>query len=253
MPFFTTRDQAVKSYKLGTGPIFYRKRGLSLIYFLCKFLHMAKCVQCSQNEASRGLLCESCVTANINRYQTVQKATEAPSINTHSTRNVRINPLLVIGILSMVILASKFLFSAPSIIPNMALQKHGWGYDRASCTGKPKCLIVLVAPWCPACHGSIPIIQAIRDNFTTNKDVGIQIISAMDSEDQLITMAEEIGGAVYLDTNREFSIAVGRVGVPAWWLIDEKRAVIKHDSGFRVAGNSHQELAEYFLKDSLGL
>lgn len=214
---------------------------------------MAKCVQCTKNEASRGLLCESCVTANVTRYQAVQKSTEGPQTRTQTPTTLKINPLLIVGILLLVVFASKYLFSVPSIIPNVALKQHGFGYQGSSCTGKPKCLIVLVAPWCPACHGSIPIIQALRDNFSTDKEVGIQIISAMDSEDQLVTIAEQIGGVVYLDTNREFSSAVGRVGVPAWWLIDEKRNVLKHDSGFRVAGNTHQELAEYFLKDSLGL
>src|SRR5438552_410846 len=61
--------------------------------------------------------------------------------------------------------------------------------DADPCFGKQRCVIEYVAPWCPACRGSIGFSNALYRKLTTSTAVGMKIVVGMADREKLKEMA----------------------------------------------------------------
>ena len=80
--------------------------------------------------------------------------------------------------------------------------------------------------------------------------VWVEVVAGMDKPAKLRTLAEEIGGAVYLDDDGEVSRALGRGGVPRWAVVNAKREIVNRGSGLPAITERHPYF-ETFLKKEL--
>jgi hypothetical protein len=128
------------------------------------------------------------------------------------------------------------------------------GYPASDpCLAKDYCIVTFLAPWCPACHGSLPFLLDLRSRASQQSNVGMKIIVGYDSQENLIKMANKIGGLVLLDENEAFVRGVGRTPVPAWWVIDKAGSILSKGTGLGVSGGSAEENFRYFVKRHLRL
>lgn len=99
------------------------------------------------------------------------------------------------------------------------------------CVGKHRCVLVYVAPWCPACQGTIVGIRKLIERYRDSSQIGISVIVGGDRRDKLESMAEKVGDFAFLDLDDSFAHAASIEGIPAWFVIDDKRKVVSTASG----------------------
>jgi hypothetical protein len=121
------------------------------------------------------------------------------------------------------------------------------------CAYKLRCVVVFLAPWCPSCQGSVPFLNDMRKRFDQEGKVGVKVIVGMDSEEKLTSMAKKIGGEVFLDSNKEFSRSAGVRGVPAWWVVDDKKRILARGTALGVSGGTQEQNFTYFAVNYLKL
>jgi thiol-disulfide isomerase/thioredoxin len=92
--------------------------------------------------------------------------------------------------------------------------------------GKPKCLTVVVAPWCPHCRAAAGVIAALRD-WLPDHDVGMRIIVSRDTDDAVRDYAESFGPATLTDPSALFQAG----GVPAFIVSTDGGAILKKVNG----------------------
>lgn len=126
---------------------------------------------------------------------------------------IRVLPLA--GVATLVIwllLPARF----PSVV--LPLSKHSpSAVDE--CLNRDACIVVYLAPWCPHCHDAIGVIHALREKTRTSTRLGLRVVVGADTEANLEKMAQEIGGVVFLDTERRLQKKLNRPGVPHWYLV----------------------------------
>ena len=98
------------------------------------------------------------------------------------------------------------------------------------CTGKERCVVVVLAPWCRACKVAVPIVNDMEKRFQGSK-VGIKPVIAYDVEDKLLQMAKGVAGKVFLDPSGRLMKEMGDKGVPHWYVVDGSGTVVKSTSG----------------------
>ena len=123
------------------------------------------------------------------------------------------------------------------------------------CEGTERCLVVYLAPWCPHCNSSIPLVREIRDQIGENDDTGMMVIvgplggSFAGYDD----MARRLDGPVYLDRSGEaWEDYLGSLsGVPAWAVFDGRGQITQSFTGG--TPQSSQAMVQHVLTDQLGL
>jgi len=91
---------------------------------------------------------------------------------------------------------------------------------------QPKCLTVVVAPWCPHCRDATPMIAAMRD-YLAPRHVDVRVVVADDGEDALREYAESFGPETLLDPDH--AVPVG--GFPHFFISRDGGAIIGDKSG----------------------
>lgn len=108
----------------------------------------------------------------------------------------------------------------------------------------PKCLTVIVAPWCPHCRTVTGVLAAMRD-WLPKHGVDMRIVVGDDSEESVRDYAKSFGPATLVDPSSIFKIAGG---VPAFLVSTNGGAVIRKENG---ALEDEKDPVEY--AKSLGL
>ena len=118
------------------------------------------------------------------------------------------------------------------------------------CEGKRRCMVAFVAPWCPACHASIPFLLSLKRMVAASSDLGMQIVIGAGEMASLQEMGKEFGEPVYYDPSGKMQAAMGGGGIPRWVVIDANRKVLNYGSGLPSEDDSVPGIKEY-IRDRL--
>ena len=147
--------------------------------------------------------------------------------------------ILIIAVLSLVLWQ---VFKSPERMPSQVLPHYAAGQDMSrSLVGgrcpKDRCLLVVVAPWCPACRSMKGTIEALRDQLEAD-GVPVTVLVAMDQADDLKTLAAAYAKPVALDIDGQFHKRVGVDAVPYFAVTNAKAEIIEVMRGgmYDVAG-----------------
>jgi len=100
------------------------------------------------------------------------------------------------------------------------------------CDGKARCVLVVTAPWCPACQQSHGMMLSLIAHFKGSADVGVKPVVALDTQAKLEAYAKTFGDApVYLDPKGQLLHALGASSIPHWFVVNAKGRVVKSASG----------------------
>jgi len=120
------------------------------------------------------------------------------------------------------------------------------------CALVERCIAVYLAPWCPQCRKSGPLVEALRARAAgTRGRLGIKVIVGRDEPDALEKYARKIGGPVYFDDDGDFFRQLGAGGVPIWVSWDAQGKILERMAG-RPYG-AEPDLLVHHLGQKLGV
>ncbi len=127
-------------------------------------------------------------------------------------------------------------------LPDVRLPTLGGplGPSLASCNTE-KCLTVIVAPWCEACHQSTPDIVRLR-RFLDKVGVSSRVVVGLAELAPIKEMAALFGSDTLLDAEGAMSAR----GVPLFIVTNRGGEVVKRVNGFPRGASSLEELAAFF-------
>lgn len=102
------------------------------------------------------------------------------------------------------------------------------------CYGKPACVFVYVAPWCPACNASTEVIQAMHQKWNQSSSVqshGIRVVVGQDKPEKNDEKARELGTFATVDRDGHFAKTQLIDSYPTWIVVDARGKVTKRFSG----------------------
>jgi thiol-disulfide isomerase/thioredoxin len=101
-----------------------------------------------------------------------------------------------------------------------------------ACVGKRRCVVVFVAPWCPACKLSVGVIRAMMEHYSGPGEVGVKpVVGSGRSSVSMEEMADQLGPGTFLDPAGSIMRAAGEKSVPHWFVVDERGFLIKKVAG----------------------
>ena len=100
-----------------------------------------------------------------------------------------------------------------------------------SCIGRDRCVLVYIAPWCPACKYSLEAIKTLRDTWRGKDDRGISVVIGGDRPEKLEDFASTIGSNTFVDPDGTVHEKLGVEGVPYWVVLDGSLNVTKRFAG----------------------
>ncbi|MCB0318240.1 MAG: hypothetical protein KDD56_05745, partial [Bdellovibrionales bacterium] len=118
--------------------------------------------------------------------------------------------------------------------------------QQSACEGKKRCILLYMAPWCPACRASLPILQSLRRKIPIDSQTGLNIVVGRDRKDSLSDYALSIGGQVSLDINDSVARKYKIQSLPSWLLLDENKRILQNFSG-SPSGAPSNEIADFLL------
>jgi thiol-disulfide isomerase/thioredoxin len=98
------------------------------------------------------------------------------------------------------------------------------------CAKARRCVVVYLAPWCPACRQAKPHVKALRARLPAGAAMKVVIGQAERSRSQ--EMAGEVGGAVFFDPDGDYYKAIKGTGIPYWMVLDADQHVTARMAGF---------------------
>jgi hypothetical protein len=116
------------------------------------------------------------------------------------------------------------------------------------CAGKERCLVVYLAPWCPQCRKSGPLVNEFRMRAFRSRSTGFKVVLGQDEPGKLVKYASKVGGAVHYDDDGYFYDDIGASGVPAWISLDAEGHVLEKVYG-RPMGAEPYVLADRMLEE----
>jgi len=121
-----------------------------------------------------------------------------------------------------------------------------------ACYGKPKCVFVYVAPWCPACNASVEVIQAMHQRWNLSGAVrthGIRAVVGRDKPDRNQEKASELGVFATVDRDDRFAQTQVIDSFPTWIVVDAQGKTLQRFSG----SFSDVGMIDLFASDKLGI
>ena len=118
------------------------------------------------------------------------------------------------------------------------------------CLNKQRCVIVNIAPWCPACASTLPLIRVLRDAWMNSPRYGFKIIVSADRLDALQDEARSIGDNTYVDPENRFVKMTHFNAFPTWVVLDENKKMLRHFAGGTAESD---DAARYGLLAQLGI
>lgn len=100
------------------------------------------------------------------------------------------------------------------------------------CAEKKNCLVAYIAPWCPACNSTLPLMRKLRDELrSSDSQTGFRIIVGADKADRLRAEAKDLGEEALADESGSIFKGAGVVSFPSWQGLDSKGRVLGSFSG----------------------
>lgn len=121
------------------------------------------------------------------------------------------------------------------------------------CLYKERCVIVYVAPWCPACHGAVDFLNALTRRVQRSAKVGMKIIIGMDARPKLTEMSRLFVGPTFLDDAGKFQQSLRVQSVPTAWVADHDGKILRSVPASLSGNGSEDEIFEYYNKNYLKL
>ncbi len=104
-----------------------------------------------------------------------------------------------------------------------------------TCQGKASCIVVYVAPWCPACHSMTPAFKLWKDK-SVNTDCGVKIIVGKErTQGDNEIMAQKFGEGVVIDTSLGLHDSLPIEGYPTILLVQNGIVTKKAQDAFNWA------------------
>lgn len=149
--------------------------------------------------------------------------------------------LLILGLLG-------WLISLPSDLPqayldqykNARLTQQSVSVDGAC--ESDKCLVVYVAPWCPACKSLTPMIEELSNQL---KKEGIQasIVIGKDSMDNVLEYSKHFNQEVLIDSSGRYFNEISAKGVPYFAVTNQSgKRVEEMSGGYRQVSHMREQL-----------
>lgn len=130
-----------------------------------------------------------------------------------------------IVLLALSVLAGLVYVTRPERMPSASLPVYsagdfqGKGQVGGACA-KARCLVIYVAPWCPACKRLNRTMVALRDELEA-EGVQVNFVIGMDKEPKLLAYATVYSKPVMLDDRRFHKMAKIKA-VPYFAVVDHK-------------------------------
>jgi thiol-disulfide isomerase/thioredoxin len=122
--------------------------------------------------------------------------------------------------------------------------------DNHPCLGRTRCLIVYLAPWCPACRQTKSFIPYMREVISDHENAGLMVVvgKGWGNFKGGYDMARDIGGQVYIDAEASYWRVLRKEAnaVPAWVMFDGLGNAIETETGS--PRRQSQDSAQSFLK-----
>jgi len=142
------------------------------------------------------------------------------------------NTVLMLG-LGVGLVGMWFLMRSPS---KFAYWNHPFTPAKANkrvdrCLGKERCIVVYVAPWCPACEsiqGCLKEAVALTEGMP---DFGVDVVMGYDKEEKLEAGAVGIGAGVYVDTTGDIRRALRVKSLPTFFAVNRQGKILHHVAG----------------------
>jgi thiol-disulfide isomerase/thioredoxin len=140
-----------------------------------------------------------------------------------------------IGIAVAAVALGYFLFKDKSNLPSEILPEYTQGNlsSQSVVGGKcstDKCLVIYVAPWCPACQRMKSTITRLLDAVETNGH-SVTLVVGMDKEAELIRHGASYARRVVLDVKGDFQKRAKIKGVPYFAVTNSKGEIVNEISG----------------------
>lgn len=124
-------------------------------------------------------------------------------------------------------------------LPTAELEMYpGWEDlkgENHPCYQKRRCLVSYIAPWCPACKKSLPLINATAEYLNAKGEAGMVVVvgSLGSSWKGHKKMASRITAPLYVDGEASLWRSTGGAveGTPGWLTYDGKGNVIAGETG----------------------
>jgi len=212
-----------------------------------------ECLRCGKPTESKALCAECFEQGRRLSPERLEKVREAVSSDVRrEQRSAYLGPLIAIG--TTIFLAVLYVLirgpTPPKPLPATIVNAvAGPAQSLAdACRGSQRCLIGYITPWCPGCRGSLTFIRQAREYLPTlGHRSSMQIIVGDGPSDQLHSLAEEVGGHVFIDEDGSISRALRVGGVPAWFLVNQDGAIIDRASAGGPYGVPIQDLFRFFI------
>lgn len=125
------------------------------------------------------------------------------------------------------------------------------------CFGMERCVLVYVAPWCPACHQSIDFLNDVASRVKRTGKIGMKVIIGMDTHDKNAEMSKLFTTQTFLDDDGKFRAALGVSSVPTAWVADGNGKILREipaalggtgtdDQIFDYYNEHYLQMTEYF-------
>lgn len=95
-----------------------------------------------------------------------------------------------------------------------------------TCAGKKLCAVAYLAPWCPHCKRVVPELRQKLERAASSSEHGLRVIVGGGEPAENQALATSFGAAGLVDENNQIAQQLGVRGYPAFYLIDEKGAVV---------------------------
>ncbi|HSA24218.1 MAG TPA: hypothetical protein P5076_22345, partial [Myxococcota bacterium] len=163
---------------------------------------MPTCPRCDQELGSSPGICPFC-GVTVAHYQGPRLGPQAITrlAGPAPARQGPRRPGLGLGVVVLLLVAAAITWSLwPRKLPRTDLvpsRAHASGLD--PCLGKPRCLVVYLAPWCPSCKSAARVVREAIAGYAGSREVGVQAVVGQDERGALEEMAAGIGPSTFLD------------------------------------------------------
>ncbi len=203
------------------------------------------CYQCGKDIGDKLGLCEEC-QASRHEKKAAEKELRAAPVSQPSSLADRM-PYLFAAL--GVVLVLWLLFGPRdygSLPEGFALPNASSLSEREVCQQGKECVLVYLAPWCPACKGALPVLPELS-TLVEGSGRSFAVIVGSDSEANLKSFAAGISTATFLDLEGRFRSITGGGGVPHVYALDAEGTILNHFSGM-ISGGSAEQRKDWYSK-----
>ncbi len=134
---------------------------------------------------------------------------------------------------SQLFVAGIILFALGTAYKNhQVAQKKEAEYQRAvaskvdNCQNKKLCVVVYMAPWCPACKQVMPAVSTLLEKSKLSKEFGTKVyVGKGASQEENEAMAKKLGAGAEVDSNLEMHKKLNVGYYPAFFILDAEGAM----------------------------